>query len=138
MGMPSCPWRDCQTVSDLQAFGTEVSLTCFWICSTCFMQSASPGQLVACRRLCAGVAQLDSLIRDPKGHELWGSAVEQMPLVFCKRCWHYASSYSRNLRLDCLDVRNRVHTTRSSMKFCLKKGMRPVSRAPFSKPFRLN
>ena len=106
-----------------------------WICTRCFVRCSSPGLLPSARRRCAGVSHFDRLLRDPKGHELWGTGVlGRKPLIYCKLCWHYCSAYSRKLKVACLRGDS---CTRPSVKSYLRKGLHPISREPFSCPIRL-
>ena len=74
------------------------------------------------------------LLGDPNGHSLWSTCgADGKMLVYCSRCWHYASAIPRCLRDPC----SGEGMARGPNKFYLIEGLHPISRLRFDKPTKV-
>ena len=73
-----------------------------WCCTDCLLRTTSPPSLPPGRAVCRGVFPFASLLCGQNGHDLMvGRFADGARIVFCKKCWCYASAYARNLRKQC-------------------------------------
>ena len=106
-----------------------------WICRKCFVRTKSPSFQGSTRGACKGTSFFDSLLLDHQKHTLFSAQVSDgTPILFCKRCWHYASDHPKQLKVECAGEGT---VLKPSVKFYLAKGVHPISRLPFSKPLRV-
>ena len=73
-----------------------------WICSQCLYRTTNPFSLCRSCRFCLKGNPLAPVLRNENGHKLWAAKVAGGGnVVFCSRCWHYASAYPRKLLKPC-------------------------------------
>ena len=103
-----------------------------WNCAFCLLRTFDPTSLPHSRLACSGVFPFADLLCDQRGHSLWvGRFADASCVVYCNKCWCYASSYARNLGKDCGSV------CRASRNFLLR-GQHPLSKLHFGKPMQLH
>ena len=107
-----------------------------WVCTKCFYRTSSPLSLSSSRRFCLKADPLNAILKSDKGHMLWQATVAGGgTVIYCSRCWHYASSYPRNLLLPCQPG---VLKLRPCAKFHLINRRHPVSCSRLLRPLRLH
>ena len=105
-----------------------------WNCMKCFLRTNAPSCLPAGRNQSKGFTFFEDLLGDPNGHSLWSTCgADGKPLVYCSRCWHYASAFPRCLRDPC----SGEGMARGPNKFYLINGLHPISRLRFDKPTKV-
>ena len=105
-----------------------------WVCSICLFRTSS----VVCHynRPCVPKIPLDRLLSIDRGHKLWSASCHGGgTIVYCTRCWHYASAYPRKLLLPCSRPKLGF---RPCAKFHLSNRRHPVRHSRLLFPARLH
>ena len=108
-----------------------------WICVNCLLRTSNPSTLPPGRLVCRGVkSQFVDLVNGQGNHSLWMcDCADGTFLLFCDRCWCYASTVIRNLGKDCCGTGSSIPCAKSF----LARGLHPISKTPFlGRPTRLH
>ena len=75
-----------------------------WTCTHCLLRSTNPSQPRCVRKHCVGHPSWSKLLlNSSNGHTLWTAEDSAGGrLVYCSKCWSYASAYPRKLLGPCL------------------------------------
>ena len=109
-----------------------------WMCDICLLRKFNPS--TASCRPCPGPPPFKGLLRDCRGHNLYiASTAVNGVILYCNRCFHYASPHPRNLLRQCrgLPVVSKSfkgRTSQSSEKFYLSRSKHPVSHLRLCRP----
>ena len=132
VGLPGPRQPDCDKVKHKHIFIWKGKC---WMCSVCLKRTRVPLSHQSCKS-CPGPPPFAGLLKDSKGHTLWSAALEGGGVVlYCSKCYHYASPHPRRLRGSCSQVPD---VFKPSEEFYLRKLVHPVSRLRMLRPIRMN
>ena len=106
----------------------------FWVCEVCFIRSKSVSGF---SKVCQGPPLFGSLLATPGrlGHCLWSAGVSGGgALLYCNRCFHYASPHPRLLMQPCIGT---ISGKFSSEKYYLLRRRHPVCKSRLLLPCRV-
>ena len=105
-----------------------------WICSHCLLRTSSPSISLS-NKSCVGHPSWAELLHNSaNGHILWVADIANGGrIVYCVKCWSYASAFPRNLLQPCHIP---VHGRPCSQRFLMNR-KHPVSRSSLLRPRRL-
>ena len=107
----------------------------FWCCTKCLGKTHSLSSIGQSRRKCIGRTPFDSLLLDPKGHNLHVAILRGGGIfVYCSTCFCYANPHPRKLNEVCRG--NALNNPFS--RFYILKGRHPVSRRELLRPRRVH
>ena len=106
-----------------------------WICNHCLIRTSSPSLSISLRP-CIGHRSWSQLLANSEnGHILWSAEVAGGGrIVYCSKCWSYASAFPRNLLRPC---RLPPHGRPCSQRFLMNR-RHPVCKSPLLRPSRLH
>ena len=97
-----------------------------WMCTFCLRRSSCPNMDSVIYSKCKGTTPLDEIIRHPRGHALKAALIHGGgTLIFCSKCFYYASPYPRKLMEPC---GGKTTVINPSAEFYLRKNRHPVTR----------
>ena len=103
-----------------------------WVCVNCLLRVKNPSVVSQTNMRCKGTSHLAKLLSDCKGHSLVLATVQGgIPIVWCRKCWCFASFSPKNLGNACL---GKEACDFSSNKFYLSRFMHPVSKLRIVRP----
>ena len=106
-----------------------------WICTNCLFSTKSPSSVTSSQRACKRRYPLARILDADNGHHLWCASVAGGGnIVYCSRCWNYASSFPRNLLLPCVPPMRGI---RPCARFYLRNQRHPISHSRFHKTSRV-
>ena len=109
-----------------------------WICAVCLFCTKNVSSVSRSKRSCVGSSPFSCFLGDNRGHKLWiahfGNDLSHQ-IVYCSECWSYATTSPKSSKLvkQCCGPPT---IFRPSVRHYLLRFKHPVSRVPFSKPFR--
>ena len=107
-----------------------------WVCTKCFFRTNHPSSVSPTRKYCTGVSPLSPIISRDRGHRLWTANVQGGGvLIYCSKCWGYASAYPRKLLHACTPIASSRSTRTRTL---LLERRHPRSQARLSTPARLH
>ena len=107
-----------------------------WVCIKCFFRTVHPSSVSPTRKYCKGVSPMAAVLHADRGHRLWTSNVHGGgEIVYCSKCWGYASAYPRKLLHDCSPV---PLSCSHAIRDCILERRHPRSKARIPKPARLH
>ena len=96
-----------------------------WVCTCCLFRTFSPSSVSQSKRKCNGSSPLAKILQVDNGHVLWSAPLcGGGTIIYCSKCFNYASAYPRNLLLPCAKPAKIV-----GAKYQLKNRRHPVSRS---------